>query len=462
MIPLPIFCHRGLNGVKNMVIWFILRLLSEAMTSIIILCKVMGYEIERSKKMTWMAVCGALCVIVAIVLLQMELLGGRKNVDFLIAAIIPLFVIGIRKWGIILAVTFSTGQMFRIATNGVMIILASRIGAFNAVALGEKLSIAIVPMVSVLLSLKLQKHRIDVRNSIDRGYQLLYGIIAAILFTMSNKLYAETAGSGWAWMFHSLEYIFFSFIILLVFTVFILLELFIYQKLNLEKQVLLNDGCIREQTRQYEFLNSTQRELMKFRHDSLGHLTAIRYMAESNDSRSILNYIDKLFGEFEKIKYISTGNIIGDAVLNQYYGRCQNSGVEITIVGRFAKNFKVSETELCVIITNLMSNAFNAAIKCKEKQIKVTLSHYLDSQIICVENTVAGDVTIDERKAEIVANSHDSKIISAHGFGTINVKEAVKCTGGSVRWMKSPTSYGCIVRAEVILPVSAKLSDDAN
>jgi hypothetical protein len=54
------------------------------------------------------------------------------------------------------------------------------------------------------------------------------------------------------------------------------------------------------------------------------------------------------------------------------------------------------------------------------------------------------------------------KIISAHGFGTINVKEAVKCTGGSVRWMKSPTSYGCIVRAEVILPVSAKLSDDAN
>ena len=109
-----------------------------------------------------------------------------------------------------------------------------------------------------------------------------------------------------------------------------------------------------------------------------------------------------------------------------------------------------------------MSNAFNAAIKCKEKQIKVTLSDYLDSQIICVENTVAGDVTIDERKAEIVANSHDSKIISAHGFGTINVKEAVKCTGGSVRWMKSPTSYGCIVRAEVILPVSAKLSDDAN
>ena len=104
------------------------------------------------------------------------------------------------------------------------------------------------------------------------------------------------------------------------------------------------------------------------------------------------------------------------------------------VMGAFNQDMQTDETDLCVILTNAVANAYEAAIKCEgEKILDIRITNYKDSQFIKIINSVAEDVVIKGSRLQRESSKDDKE---NHGFGIMNLTEAVERNGGAVVWEK--------------------------
>ena len=218
---------------------------------------------------------------------------------------------------------------------------------------------------------------------------------------------------------------------ILAITLFIVLVILVYQKKEMKRLMVLKDKCIKEQTEQYKMAMNKERELRRFRHDYNAHMTAISGLLANREYDKLQEYI-KSMGYFkEKFNLVNSGNIITDAVFNQYKELCDKDNIGFEISGKLPENFNMAETDLCVLLSNLISNAYEAALKCEEDRriISVEIRNSDDDIFIDVSNSVNGEVVF--KNGLPVTDKPDRK---NHGFGVENILEVVERNGGYVEW----------------------------
>ena len=218
---------------------------------------------------------------------------------------------------------------------------------------------------------------------------------------------------------------------ILAITLFIVLVILVYQKKEMKRLMVLKDKCLREQTEQYKMAMNKERELRRFRHDYNAHMTAISGLLANEEYVKLQEYI-KSMGYFrEKFNLVNSGNIITDAVFNQYKELCDKDNIEFEISGKLPENFNMAETDLCVLLSNLISNAYEAALKCEDDRriISVEIRNSDDDIFIDVSNSVNGEVVF--KNGLPVTDKPDRK---NHGFGVENILEVVERNGGYVEW----------------------------
>ena len=218
---------------------------------------------------------------------------------------------------------------------------------------------------------------------------------------------------------------------ILAITLFIVLVILVYQKKEMKRLIVLKDKCISEQTEQYKMAMNKERELRRFRHDYNAHMTAISGLLANEEYVKLQEYI-KSMGYFrEKFNLVNSGNIITDAVFNQYKELCDKDNIEFEISGKLPENFNMAETDLCVLLSNLISNAYEAALKCEDDRriISVEIRNSDDDIFIDVSNSVNGEVVF--KNGLPVTDKPDRK---NHGFGVENILEVVERNGGYIEW----------------------------
>ena len=218
---------------------------------------------------------------------------------------------------------------------------------------------------------------------------------------------------------------------ILAVALFLVLVILVYQKKEMKRLMVLKDKCISEQTEQYKTAMNKERELRRFRHDYNAHMTAISGLLANEEYDKLQEYI-KSMGYFrEKFNLVNSGNIITDAVFNQYKELCDKDNIEFEISGKLPKNFNMAETDLCVLISNLISNAYEAALKCEEDRriISVEIRNSDDDIFMDVSNSVNGEVMF--KNGLPVTDKPDRK---NHGFGVENILEVVERNGGYIEW----------------------------
>ena len=221
---------------------------------------------------------------------------------------------------------------------------------------------------------------------------------------------------------------------ILAITLFIVLVILVYQKKEMNRLILLKDKCISEQTEQYKTAMNKERELRRFRHDYNAHMTAVSGLLANEEYDKLKEYI-KSMGYFkEKFNLVNSGNIITDAVFNQYKELCDKDNIEFEISGKLPENFNMAETDLCVLFSNLMSNAYEAAVQCEKDSsiIRTQIRNNDDDVFIKMSNSVNGEVVF--KNGLPVTDKPDMK---NHGFGVENILEVVERNGGHVEWKQS-------------------------
>lgn len=217
---------------------------------------------------------------------------------------------------------------------------------------------------------------------------------------------------------------------LLFTTVITLLHILYKQKEKLAELNLLNEKCIEEQTKQYHKAIEKEQKIVSLRHDAKAHLMVINRYAKDEDINGLRGYLKELQDIADMATTYHTGSMIFDAILNQYAEEGKDSEIDILLIGQMPANVKIKETDLCVLLSNAISNAYEAARQCKGKKTILVKTP-------CNENYLF--ITIDNPSIHTIRADgfglRSSKTGQGyHGIGTKNMQMIAKKYDGSVKW----------------------------
>ena len=120
--------------------------------------------------------------------------------------------------------------------------------------------------------------------------------------------------------------------------------------------------------------------------------------------------------------YVITGNVIGDAVINEFYEKGLEENIDVKVIGKFPCELRIKETDLCVLLSNTIKNAYEAAQKCdKNRKILVSIGVSLEKVLITIKNPVKEQPIIKDGVIETMKSDGED-----HGFGLRNVSAVIK------------------------------------
>ncbi len=169
-------------------------------------------------------------------------------------------------------------------------------------------------------------------------------------------------------------------------------------------------------------------KMRRFRHDIRAHVTALEAEIEMGDMDSLKQYVLRMKEESEKgvaIKY--TGIAAVDAVIGEWHQKALEKSIKWTWNGGCLPQRVEHTFELCVIFSNLLSNAVEAAAKVTgDKEIYVYCGAIQENVIIRISNTCDQDTTVD------IPSKTTKADVKNHGFGLKNVQAVVEEVNGSM------------------------------
>lgn len=183
----------------------------------------------------------------------------------------------------------------------------------------------------------------------------------------------------------------------------------------------------------YKNLQKKNEDLRAFRHDYNHHILALQELTAKEDWNTLKNYIKNLSTIKEHTYYLSTNNAIGDAIINYFYETASDD-INFKLNGRFPDYLFITESDLCILLSNSLTNAIEGVQKLsdtKTKEIYVEISAANDEIILIVENS-----SIPYSKQELEQLNTTKTDTRNHGFGIRNMKKIVEKYHGvfNVRW----------------------------
>lgn len=164
----------------------------------------------------------------------------------------------------------------------------------------------------------------------------------------------------------------------------------------LQESLHLSEIQIAAQKKQMELLQSRIQETSRFRHDIRHHFLAIDGFLQNDDTDGLKEYIRQsvtlLPGQMAQIY---CDNVAVNALLCYYKEQAEKAQIKTTFRILLPKTLSVPDTELCIIIGNLLENAVEACQRMKsgDRFLEAALSMAGSSLLaILVSNSYEGDV----------------------------------------------------------------------
>ena len=197
----------------------------------------------------------------------------------------------------------------------------------------------------------------------------------------------------------------------------------------LKERDAVNRNLLQLETEHYKELQEKNRDLRAFRHDYNAHITALQGLSAAQDLNGLKEYVDTLTDIKEQVYYVMTNQPVADAVISYFYEKMPKDA-RFQTNGKFPVDFFLCDTDLCIILSNLLKNAVEALWHLPdeaEKQIYLSLHSDAEYVTILIENT--SKPYPEETLSQLSTTKPDT---SRHGFGLKNVQEVVDRYGGKL------------------------------
>ena len=202
------------------------------------------------------------------------------------------------------------------------------------------------------------------------------------------------------------------------------------------------------QEQYYKMLLEKEEQTKSFKHDIRNHLYSMKVLCDSSEYTQLRDYIDKLIEtKVDFNKSIYSGDKLADVILNTLINRFPS--VKLRIFGAFNEKHEVDYIDICTILSNLLTNAFEAAVQSDDKFVRLHIKRLNGNLVIKIQNSI--------RDVPIIINNDikTSKSGLYHGFGLNNVKMSLARYNGFLELNCNEKTF----EASVIIPGVLEIND---
>ena len=211
-----------------------------------------------------------------------------------------------------------------------------------------------------------------------------------------------------------------------------------YEMAGIKKQLSL-------QRLQYQKMAEDEEKLKKERHDFHHHLAVLYSLTREEEKLS--SYIEQLIAKIPTNKnLLICENYVLNAVAAYYYELAEEAKIDIKVSLLVPKTLESdTETDLCVILGNLMENAVEACKRATSRKPFIRINSSLQGDILTI--------TVDNSYSGIIKKSDEAYLSSKHegkGIGISSVMAAATKHGGNVRFEESEGVFKASVYLRII------------
>ncbi len=188
----------------------------------------------------------------------------------------------------------------------------------------------------------------------------------------------------------------------------------------------LNEKCIEYQKNYYFNVMKKDEELRAFKHDVKKHMTAIEILFEKKQYDEMKDYLNNIKEYIETDIIYKTENSIADYIINATIKEIKSQGpLDIQIIGKFQKNIGISNTDMCVLLANVLNNAKEAIAECSgSRKLFMEIRNYRDKNYITIKNSSP------KRQYKPGVSTKADK--ENHGYGMKNVYKVIEKYNGHI------------------------------
>ena len=205
-------------------------------------------------------------------------------------------------------------------------------------------------------------------------------------------------------------------------------SIYVSKKRAQEKYALEHQkDLLRSQREQINAILESEKTLRACRHDFRTHLYALDSLASAGDTEGVRKYCADLVEDAKSYsKAIISGNVAVDGILGRAIDKCNEKGIEFKSQVSLPKDCRADDSELCIIFSNIMSNAIEAC----EKGDVIELICYPYNDLLCIleRNPIHGKLEYDGDK---LATSKEDK--ADHGHGVENIRAVIDKYDGCIK-----------------------------
>ncbi|MDE7291912.1 MAG: GHKL domain-containing protein [Treponemataceae bacterium] len=305
--------------------------------------------------------------------------------------------------------------------NWIGLFVATLFGESNTVFIWTKLIITF-PLLAFLLIffapiMKSYQKRPLASQWIIGGVPIFYYLYDYFFVIYTDLLYRRTPVV--------LEFM--PFVCCLIYVVFLFL-LSDEEKKRIELEKLQNslNMAVSHSVSEIEAMRKSQDLASQYRHDLRHHLQYIASCLENDELDMAKGYIKNISSEIEAQKVrVFCENESANLILSTFAAACEKDGTQFNVDARLTQSLPISDSDLCVILSNAIENAINACNELPpyiEKIIEVKAYEKNGRLFLKISNTCKDNIAFNGR-LPITSKA-------GHGFGTKSILGIVERHGG--------------------------------
>lgn len=339
------------------------------------------------------------------------------------ASILIIFLLFTEKWYFTLCWAFVHTLLLNIVSNGIFYLLCIATGKIreDSYALPSAFITFILIYAAIfLLAKKIPENTKLFRSLSWQGYCLISFVVIIDFFlsSVSGLLLVININQ------RGRHLMILAILVLILMSILLLVLYFRLRHYHavLQERDAVNLELLQLEAEHYKELQKKNEDLRAFRHDYNSHITALQGLSNAQDQTGLKAYIDTLTDIKEQVYYVVTNQPVADAIISHFYEKAPADTL-FEADGKFPEDFFLADTDLCIILSNLLKNAVEALWRLPEeteKRLSLSLHAHAEYVTILIENTSGPypEGTLSQLPTTKTDAAH-------HGFGLKNVQSVV-------------------------------------
>ena len=131
---------------------------------------------------------------------------------------------------------------------------------------------------------------------------------------------------------------------------------------------------ISQAVREIDTLRESQQKTKEYRHDLRHHMQYLSACIENGKLEHAQDYIRGICSEIEANKVITfCENEAANLIFSAFAGRMKEHNIAMPVKAQIPRNIHISESDLCVLLSNALENALHSCLKIQEEGREATV-----------------------------------------------------------------------------------------